>query len=135
VAGFKSLLPNPGSGVALGLGEAIAVYLIYGSALPSHADIRGVGEPNDSNIEASRHAAAVKSAGLIGLVFLLTRDLHAFIVSGAALTGIDYMAKHSNAINPANGKLSTAADGAADSVAPSNVFSMPDYGTSESYGS
>jgi len=134
MAGLKSILPNPGSGVALGLGTGIAVYLIYGAALPAHADMRAYGSPNDSNLESARHAAAVKSAGLIGLIFLLTRDVNTFIVSGAALTGIDYMAKHSNAINPSTGKLSSAADGAADSVAPSNVYSMPEYGTSESYG-
>ena len=133
MAGLKSVLPNPGSGVALGLGEAIAVYLVYSSALPAHADIRAVGTPNDENIDAVRKGAAVKSAGLIGLVFLLTRDLNAFIVSGAALTGIDYMAKHHNSINPSTGKWSTDTSGPS-SVAPSNVYSMPEYG-SESYGS
>jgi hypothetical protein len=129
---LKSILPNPGSGVALGLAEGIAVYLIYQSQLPPGADIRAASPPNNSDIEASRKSAAIKSAGLIGLIFLLTRDLNAFIVSGAMLTGVDYVTKHHNAINPTSGRLDT---GGATTVAPSNVFSLPDYGTSESYGS
>ena len=123
---LKSLLPNPGSGVALGLGELVAVYLIYNSQLPSGADIRA-GNPNNTDIESSRKSAAWKSAALIGLVFLLTRDLNSFIVSGAGLTGIDYATKHHNAINPSSGKLQTDTG----TVAPSNVYSMPEYGNSE----
>jgi hypothetical protein len=132
MASLKSILPNPASGVGVGLGTGIAVYLIYNSALPPHADIRAA-DANNTDIEAARHGAAAKSAGLIGLIFLVTRDVHAFIVSGAMLTGIDYMAKHHNAINPASGKLDT---GGSDSVAPmASVHSLPDYGEAESYGS
>lgn len=129
---LKSILRSPSEGVMVGIGEAVAVYLIYNSALPSHADIRSA-PSNNTDIESARKGAAMKAAGLIGLVFLLTRDVNAFIVSGAALTGVDYMAKHHNAINPGSGKLDT---GGADTVAPtaSNVYSLPEYGTSESYG-
>jgi hypothetical protein len=126
MAGLKSVLPSPASGVGLGLATGIAVYLVYNSALPSHADVRA-GSPNNDDIESSRKGAAIKSAGLIGLIFLVTRDVNAFIVSGAMLTGIDYLTKHHNAINPASGKLQTDST----SAAPSNVFSLPDYNTSE----
>jgi len=130
--GLKSILPSPASGVAVGLGTGVAVYLVYNSALPPHADIRA-GNPNNTDIESARKGAAMKSAGLIGLIFLVTRDLHAFIVSGAMLTGIDYMAKHHNAINPIDGTLDT---GGAQTVAPdqaSNVYAMPDYSQAEHY--
>lgn len=123
---LKSILGSPSEGVMVGLGTAISVYLIYNSQLPSGADIRA-GNPNNDDIESARKAAAYKSAGLIGLVFLVTRDLNAFIVSGAALTGVDYTAKHHNAINPTSGKLQTDNG----SAAPSNVYSMPDYGNTE----
>jgi hypothetical protein len=32
------------------------------------------------------------------MVFLVARDLNSYIISGAALVGIDYMYKHNNAI-------------------------------------
>jgi len=124
---MKSLLPNPGSGVAIGLGEAIAIYLVYQNALPSHADMR-MGAPNDDNLEAARKAAALKSAGLLGVIFLLTHDVNSFIVGGLALGGIDYMAKHHNAINPATQKLDSGTTGQSVS---NNVYSLPDYGNSE----
>jgi len=123
---FKSILRSPSEGVMVGLGTAIAVALIYNSQLPSGADIRA-GNPNNSDIESARKAAAWKSAGLIGLVFLVTRDLNAFIISGATLTGVDYAAKHHNAINPGSGKLQSDST----TAAPSNVYSMPDYSQSE----
>lgn len=126
--GLKSLLPSPGAGAALGLGEAIAVYLIYQSSLPPAVDVR-MGAPNDGNIESARKTAAVKSAGLLGIVFLLTRDLNSFIVGGLALGGIDYLYKHHNSINPVTGKYEQQSGG--EMVAPSNVYNMPNYGESE----
>ena len=122
---MKSILRSPSEGVMVGLATSLAVYLIYNSQLPSGADIRA-GNPNNDDIESSRKSAAYKSAGLIGLVFLVTRDLNAFIISGASLTGIDYVTKHHNAINPGSGKLQTDTG----TAAPSNVFSMPEYGNS-----
>lgn len=126
---FKSLLPNPGSGVALGLGIAISSYLIYQSALPSHADMRQ-GNPNNDDLESARKGAAVKSAAVLGVVFLLTHDLNTLIVGGLAIGGIDYMAKHHNAINPATGKLDSSQNGRSIRQ-QSNLFSLPDYSQTE----
>jgi hypothetical protein len=100
---MKSVL-KPDSSVMVGLAEAAAVYVIYQSALPSHADIRSA-PAHDSTIESSRKAAAWKSAAVLGFVFLLTQDLNSFLIGGLALGGIDLMTKHSNGVNPATGKL------------------------------
>jgi hypothetical protein len=95
---------QPDSATSVGILTAIGVYLIYQNALPSAADIR-MAQPNEPAVESSRKGAAWKSAGLITIVFLVARDLNSYIISGAALVGIDYMYKHHNAIQPATGKL------------------------------
>lgn len=123
--GLKSVFTSPEGGVMGGLATALAVLFIYNNALPSHADIR-TGDANNQDIESARKGAAVKSTALVGLVFLITRDLNTFILSGATVVGIDYLAKHHNAINPQTGTLDTQSG--VDNMAPSNVFSLPGYG-------
>jgi len=125
---LKSIFTKPEGGIMAGLAEGIAIYLIYQSALPTHADIR-TATPDNADIEAARKGAAWKSAALLGIVFLLTRDLNAFILGGTELFGIDYLAKHSNMINPGTGKLANISGGV--NIAPSNVYNMPDYSQSE----
>lgn len=127
MAGLKSVFSSPEGGVVGGLATAIAVLFIYNSALPSHADIR-TGDANNTDIEAARRGAAIKSAALVGLVFLITRDLNTFILGGGTVAGIDYLAKHHNAYNPESGRLDTSSG--VDNTMPSNVFSLPSYGQS-----
>jgi hypothetical protein len=105
MASFKMLSRlQPDSATMVGLLTAAGVYLIYNNSLPSMADIR-LGPPNDNDVEAVRRGAAIKSTLLIGLVFLVARDLNSYIISGGALVGIDYMYKHHNAIEPTTGRL------------------------------
>ena len=127
MAGFKSIFKSPEGGVVGGLATAIAVLFIYNNALPSSADIRA-GNPNNTDLEAARKSAAIQASALVGLVFLITRDLNTFILSGATVAGVDYVAKHHNAYNGATGKLDTTAG--VDNTMPSNVYSLPDYGAS-----
>jgi len=125
---LKSVLKPPES-ITVGLAEAAAVYVIYNSALPPHADIR-TAPANNTDIESARKAAAWKSAAVLGFVFLLSRDINSFFIGGLALGGIDYMAKHSNGISPATGKLSAAAPGGAVQSAGTgnaSAYPMPDY--------
>jgi hypothetical protein len=123
---LKSVL-KPDSSVMVGLAEAAAVYVIYQSALPNHADIR-TAPPNDTTVESSRKGAAWKSAAVLGFVFLLTQDVNSFLIGGLALGGIDYMTKHSNGINPATGKLAGAAITTPAEVSPNaTAYPMPDY--------
>ena len=126
---LKSVL-KPDSSVMVGLAEAAAVYVIYQSALPSHADIRSA-PAHDNTIEAARKHAAWKAGAVLGFVFLLTHDLNSFLIGGLALGGIDYMTKHANGINPATGKLTPgAAITQPDSPAGNEAaFPMPAYDT------
>jgi hypothetical protein len=100
---LKSVL-KPESSITIGLAEAAAVYVIYQSALPTHADIRSA-DAHNTDIEASRKRAAWKAASILGLVFLITQDLNSFLIGGAALAGIDVMVKHANAVHPGTGKM------------------------------
>ena len=95
---------KPDSATMVGLLTAAGVVLIYQNALPSIADIR-VAAPNDEDLDTSRKHAAWVSAALVGVVFVVARDLNSYIISGAALVGVDYLYKHNNAFNPHSGKL------------------------------
>ncbi len=121
---LKSVL-KPDSSVTIGLAEAAAVYVIYQAALPSHTDIRSA-SPHDRDVEGARKAAAWKAASILGLVFLITQDVNSFLIGGAALAGIDLMAKHANAVNPATGKAAVGKD-AHSGLAPVSQFPMPNY--------
>lgn len=130
---LKSVL-KPESSITIGLAEAAAVYVIYQSALPNHADIRSA-DPHNNDIEAARKRAAWKAASILGLVFLLTQDLNSFLIGGAALGGIDLMTKHANAVHPATGKTAgAAAPGDAGVVDLSTATPMPDYTDAQADG-
>jgi hypothetical protein len=128
---LKSVLKPPES-IYIGLAEAAAVYTIYNSSLPNHADIRSAPAHN-TDIEAARKQAAWKSAAVLGFVFLLTRDLNSFLLGGLALGGIDYLVKHSNGVSPATGKLSmpgaqvTPGAPLGASAANAEAYPMPSY--------
>jgi hypothetical protein len=131
---LKSVL-KPDSSVMVGLAEAAAVYVIYQSALPSHADIRSA-PAHDQTIESARKAAAWKSAAVLGFVFLLTQDLNSFLIGGVALGGVDYMAKHSNGTDPHTGKLAApgatiTAPGESQQADNAEAFPVPDYADSD----
>ena len=127
---------KPPESITVGLAEAAAIYVIYQSALPNHADIRSAPAHN-TDIEAARKKAAWSSAAVLGFVYLLTRDLNSFLLGGLALSGIDYLTKHANGTNPATGKLATApgssvqqAQDPAASGDNSSAYPMPDYSDS-----
>lgn len=123
MSSLKSVL-KPESSITVGLAEAAAVYVIYQSALPSHADIRSA-DPHNGDIEASRKRAAWKAASILGLVFLITQDVNSFLIGGLALGGIDLMVKHANAVHPSTGKMAGPA-----APAPSDLDTatpLPDY--------
>jgi hypothetical protein len=122
---LTSVIKAPEGSITIGLAEAAAVYVIYQSALPNHADIRAA-DPHNTDVESSRRAAAWKAASILGLVFLITQDLNSFLIGGAALAGIDYMVKHANGVHPATGKLA----GPNEQSPPADndvAFPVPDY--------
>lgn len=115
---------KPDSATTVGLLTAAGVYLIYQNSLPSVTDILSA-DPHDDTVEKARKMAAMKSAVLVGLVFLISRDVNSYIISGAALVGLDYLHKHANAVNPATNKLDV--NPAGDSIAPAVTYPMPSY--------
>jgi hypothetical protein len=131
---LKSVL-KPESSVTVGLAEAAAVYVIYTAALPNHADIRSA-PPHKTDIEGARKHAAWKAASVLALVFLITQDVNSALIGGAALAGIDLLAKHANGVHPATGKLADAGPAQLpvqqDNGAAGNetAYPMPDYADS-----
>jgi hypothetical protein len=91
---------KPGESVEVGLATAAVIGLVYQSHIPLVASIRGNGVPNDGNIEAARKAAAWESAGVLGLIYLMTRDWNVVLIGGATMAGIDVVAKHNNGSPP-----------------------------------
>jgi len=63
------------------------------------------------------------SAGILGIIFLMTKDLNSFLIGGLALGGIDIMTKHANAVSPHTGKMVAPAGKPGDV----NSYPMPDY--------
>lgn len=124
---FPSKLNGPDAATVVGLMTAAGVYLIYNNALPTTADIRGAAA-HDDEIEHERKKAAWLSAALVGGVFIVSRDLNSYILSGIALFGIDYMHKHANGINPATKQLDTGGD---QSISGVPDIPLPDYASDD----
>ena len=91
---------KPDASVQVGLATAAVVGFIYQTHIPLIATIRGNAMPNDGNIETARKSAAWESAGLLGLVYLMTRDWNVVLIGGATMAGIDLVAKHHNGSPP-----------------------------------
>jgi hypothetical protein len=117
---------KPDSATGIGLATAVGVYLIYNNALPNTTDIRAA-HPHNEDVETCRKHAAWESAALLGLVFLVSRDLNSYIIAGVALIGIDLMHKHANAVSPATGKIDTSGGGVTIAPGLSSAYPMPDY--------
>lgn len=100
---MRSRLGGIDRATMVGLLSAVGVYLVYQNALPTLADIRTASPHNDDAERARKHAAWI-SAGLVGGVFLVSRDFNSFCISGATLVGLDYAHKHANAVNPTTGR-------------------------------
>lgn len=102
MAVLNSIL-KPESSVLTGLAEGAAIVAIYTASLPNTADVR-TAAPHNTDVEAARKRAAWTSGGVLGVIFLLTRDLNSFLIGGAVLAAIDFHYKHADAVSPATGK-------------------------------
>lgn len=118
---------KPDSATTVGILTAAGVFLIYNNAMPNMTDLR-MAPAHNPDVETARKHAAWMSAGLVGIVFLVARDFNSYIISGAALVGIDYLYKHNNGTNPGTGKLDVNTSGSiAPSMAEASSYPMPDY--------
>lgn len=125
-----SILPlskiNPNTSVMLGLANGALIVSIYDKMVPQVAAVRVATPSNDNDVEATRKHAAWASAGVLGFMYLLTKDKNSFLIGGLVLAGVDLMVKHANGFNPHTGSLDTNDD---LSIDPSlvNDYSLPDY--------
>lgn len=117
---------KPDSATMVGILTAAGVALIYQNALPNSTDIRAA-MPNNPQVESERKKAAWESVALIAVVFLVSRDLNSYIISGAALVGIDLMYKHSNAVHPATNQMEQGNDGSSIAPGLSEAYATPNY--------
>lgn len=126
------LLPNsilkPDTSVMLGVANGALIASIYDKTIPSVASVR-VADSHDVDIEAARKHAAWASAGVLGFMYLLTRDRNSFLIGGLVLASVDLIVKHANGMNPMTGTLDT---NDSESIDPSltNDYSLPDYSDS-----
>jgi hypothetical protein len=102
-------LLKPNESVMTGIAEAAIVYGVYAHNMPTSANVRANPLPNDQTLETVRKESAMECAGIIGLVFLLTRDWNSLIISGITLGAVDMWMKHHNATDPASNKATPAA--------------------------
>jgi zinc transporter ZupT len=123
----RSIL-NPNTSVMIGIANGALIVSIYDKTVPSVASVR-VADPHDQDIESARKHAAWASAGVLGFVYLLTRDKNSFLIGGLVLAGVDIMVKHANGMNPQTGSLDSNDD---ESIDPSlaNDYPLPDYSDS-----
>lgn len=120
----KSIL-RPDTSVLLGVANGALIASIYDKTIPSIASVR-TADSHDADIEASRKHAAWASAGVLGFMFLLTRDRNSFLIGGLVLAAVDLIVKHANGINPTTGTL----DGTeSETIDPSlsNTYPLPSY--------
>lgn len=113
----------------LGIANGALIASIYDKTIPSVAAVRAA-DSNDSDIEAARKHAAWASAGVLGFMYLLTRDRNSFLIGGLVLATMDIMVKHANGINPSTGTL----DGTnQETIDPSlvNQYPLPNYDSSD----
>jgi hypothetical protein len=122
---FESIL-TPDTSVLLGVANGGIIAAIYSGYLPPLAMVR-TADAHDSDIDATRKAAAWTSAGFLAFMFLLTRDRNSFLIGGLVLVGIDYTVKHTNGTDPQTGKLAHSQAQIGYDDTSNNVYSLPDY--------
>lgn len=119
---FPSRL-QPDSATIVGVLTAGGVYLIYNNAVPSLADLREMA-PHDESAEKERKKAAWTSALLIATVFVISRDVNSYIISGGALVVIDLMHKHANMVHPMTQQIDEPTEFGPSTAA---TYNLPDY--------
>lgn len=107
---FKTFL-KPSESVMVSLATGAMVFGIYQYSLPTVADAHQT-EPFNINLEAARKKAMWTSAGVVGGMFLLTRDPNVFMVGGLSFLALEWSHRHANSTHPNTGKMvhKTASD-------------------------
>lgn len=94
---------KPEISLGLGLATATVVYAIY-QKMPNAADIR-VGKPGDEHLESVRKQNAWMAAATVAGISLLAKDATIFIIGGATVVVLDWMARANTWTNPLSGRI------------------------------
>lgn len=108
-----ALKPEVSLPVALAVGTM--VYAIHSNATPPMIDLRSA-PANNADVDAARKMATWSSALIVSFVSLVTRDPNIFIIGGAMVVTMDFWTRHSNAVKPETGKVTTAESLAAQGI-------------------
>lgn len=109
---ITSVFKEPSASIATGIGSAALILAVYMHNVPISANVRANPVPNDKTLESSRKSAAWESAGILGILFLLTRDWNSLLIGGFTLSGVDFWVKHHNATEPQSNKAVATVPGA-----------------------
>lgn len=116
-----------------GLAVATIVYAVHANAVPSQADIRAL--PADTpDIEKAERTASWISAGIVSGVSLIAKDPNIFIMGAAAIVGMAWWTRHSNAVMGTAGRYLSPEDSAKAGGANSGP-EMAEVETYEMFGS
>ncbi len=114
---------QPDSAVVVSALTALGVVAIYSHSVPNLSDVR-TAAPHDDTVEKQRRTAAIEATVLVLGVSLISKDLTPWILGGVVLVGLDFMVKHSNAINPTSGKYDSEGPNAAVTALPTYAEAM-----------
>lgn len=96
----------PGVSVGLALGTGAVILGVYAHFLPSIVDHRAA-IPNNNDAQAAERAAAWTSAGILGIVSLLTGDETVFAVGATEIIVLSWIHRHADMVSPATGTATT----------------------------
>jgi hypothetical protein len=124
---FKTFL-KPSESVMVSMATGAMVYGIYQYSLPSIAEVHAT-DAHNANLDAGRKKAMWTSAGVVGGMFLMTRDPNVFMVGGLAFLALEWSFRHANSTDAKTGKVvgRTKSDALGDYTVPDIPDYVPEY--------
>lgn len=123
---FKTFL-KPSESVMVSLATGAMVFGVYQYTMPSVAEVHAT-DAHNSNIDSGRKKAMWTSAGVVGGMFLLTRDPNVFMVGSLSFLALEWSYRHANSTDAQTGKVvgRTKADAMGD-YNSDTIPDVPDY--------
>jgi hypothetical protein len=114
---------SPQGSIGIALGTGALVWATFSSTLPPIANVRAT-LPGNKALNSSRRTATAISAGIVGLVYWLTKDPIPVIVGGSLVVALDAAHRHADAVHPASQTvINTAGYGPSDGAQSSGIKS------------
>lgn len=99
---------KPEGSIEFGLATMVAVYGVYGFALPSVAEMHATA-PNDNNLIQARKKAAWTTAAVVAALALMTKDKTIFVLGGLSVIALDWHTRHAIVTHPETGAVVSSA--------------------------